>query len=76
MVLYHYCSLHTLCVIVNSIKDGNVFLKASNAKDMNDPNDCYYFVNVIGQMIHASKDEIDNLFYQNTSDALTFKIFL
>ena len=60
-MLYHYTSLTTLCAIVNGIQDGNLFLRASNAKQMNDPNDCYYFVNIIGQIKRWDKYKIDTV---------------
>lgn len=60
-MLYHYTSITTLCAIVNGIQDGNLFLRASNAKQMNDPNDCYYFVNIIGQINHWEGSRIDAL---------------
>lgn len=58
-MLYHYTSLATLCAIIGGVQDGKLFLRASNAKKMNDPNDCYYFVNIVGQINHWDKYKID-----------------
>ena len=55
MLLYHYTSLQTLCSIINGMQNGHLFLRATNAQNMNDPNDCYYFIDVINQII----DNID-----------------
>ncbi len=64
MLLYHYTSIDTLCSIVNRMLDGNMFLRASNAKNMNDPNDCYYFVDIAGQILNKDRTTIDNYFQE------------
>lgn len=57
-VLYHYTNLHTLCAIASGIKSGMMYLRAGNAENMNDPNDCYYFVNMLGELTGADKSQI------------------
>lgn len=65
-LLYHYTSLCTLFKILQGMKDQNgqkmISLRAGNAKNMNDPNDCYYFVGNVGQIVRASEEEIDKMF--------------
>lgn len=61
MVLYHYTNIHTLCAITNGIKDNMMFLRAGNAENMNDPNDCYYFVNMLGELTGADETKIKQI---------------
>ena len=59
--LYHYTSLNTLVKIIGGIKNNKMYLRAGNAKKMNDPNDCYYFVNLLvqrGKIDTTSMNEI------------------
>ena len=64
-LLYHYTSLCTLAKILLGMETQNgnkkIFLRAGNAKNMNDPNDCYYFVNKIGNIVGANSKEIDEI---------------
>lgn len=60
-LLYHYTSLHTLCAIVNGIQSGEMFLRAGNAKNMNDPNDCYYFINMLGILTDADENQVKQI---------------
>lgn len=53
--LYHYTSLHTLCAIVDGIENGIMYLRAGNAENMNDPNDCYYFINMLAELMSADE---------------------
>lgn len=62
MVLYHYTTLQTLCSIVGGIKGNNMFLRAGNARNMNDPNDCYYFTDEIGKMISCKNEDLDQIY--------------
>lgn len=59
--LYHYTNIHTLCAIVNRITSDKMFLRAGNAKNMNDPNDCYYFINTLGKLINADSSKIEKM---------------
>lgn len=60
MLLYHYTSVSTLCSIANGIRDSKLFLRAQNAQNMNDPRDCYYFIEQVGRLIrHATDDDIN-----------------
>ena len=61
-LLYHYTNIRTLCAIVNGMQNNNMFLRAGNAKNMNDPNDCYYFANVLGEILNTSQNEIEQLY--------------
>lgn len=65
-ILYHYTNLRTLCAIVDGMRKGNMFLRAGNAKNMNDPNDCYYFISLLGQLINADKNDIAHLFEEKS----------
>lgn len=60
-LLYHYTNLHTLCAIINGIKSGEMFLRAGNAQNMNDPNDCYYFINMLGDLTGANDGQIKQI---------------
>lgn len=50
--------MQTLCAIAGGIKNEEFFLRAGNAKNMNDPNDCYYLINLIQQSHHLSNETI------------------
>lgn len=65
-ILYHYTNLRTLCAIVNGMRKESMFLRAGNAKNMNDPNDCYYFISLLGQLINADKNDIAHLFEEKS----------
>ncbi len=60
-ILYHYTSVQTLRAIVNGISKDELFLKASNAKNMNDPNDCYYFIDNLNMIGFSNKETMDKL---------------
>ena len=60
-ILYHYTSVQTLCAIANGISNEELFLKASNAKNMNDPNDCYYFIDSLNKIGSQDKVTMDRL---------------
>lgn len=51
MLLYHYTSLQTFCKIVYGIRNHNLYLRAGDAAKMNDPNDCYYFIYILGSLL-------------------------
>ena len=67
-LLYHYTSLTTLRKITNGIKNEYMHLRAGNAKNMNDPDDCYYFVKILNDINNKiSIDEIkkEKVLYDN-----------
>lgn len=64
MILYHYTSLKTLCAIVKGVKDNCMFLRANNAENMNDPNDCYYFINEFGKYLKVNNNDLSRLYQQ------------
>ena len=60
-ILYHYTSIDALVRIVGGIQNGKLFLRAGNAKNMNDPNDCYYFINMLEKLKNIDKSKLDEI---------------
>lgn len=58
---YHYTTLSTLIKIVGGIKEDKLYLRAGNAKLMNDPNDCYYFINLLKQLNKIKEKDMDEI---------------
>lgn len=60
-ILYHYTSVEALFNILNNTYKDYIKLRASYFMNMNDPNDCIYFINELSQLIAADETEIKQI---------------
>lgn len=56
-ILYHYTSVDALFNILNNTYKDYIKMRASYFMNMNDPNDCIYFINELSQLLTTGKTE-------------------